>query len=227
MTLRLFNDEPAYVPDLGQYHTPPKLAWKMATEFYPLLHGAVVLEPSAGGGALVQAALRVGAEHVVACEIDPAWCRKLRERFAGQPVTVIEGDFLALDPSDERLFPKGRNWMRASLSNPPYNDGFDTNFLAALLHHGSWWYERSSVGKEMRHVSLLNNSALAGIERYERVWSKARLLGVRHLCRRPAFGAEEGWQTGSKDMVVLDFTDGGRASWTSPTIEWWPESWNG
>ena len=104
-----FFGEPEYKPEFQQWHTPPKLAERMATEFtwrsptgicQPVFGpSTVVLEPSAGGGALVRAALDQGVRGVVAVELDPEWIQRLHVRFEAEiavgRVVVVDGDFLA------------------------------------------------------------------------------------------------------------------------------------
>jgi predicted RNA methylase len=198
--------EPAYRPQLQQWHTPPKLAARMASEF-PVISAAIVLEPSAGGGSLVRAALDAGAREVVAVELDPEWCARLRARFADdRRVTVIEGDFLRLAAAGD-LPP-----VEVALSNVPFDDGRDTDFLAAI----------SEVAED--HVALTNVSALAGAARWDRVWSRVHLYAVRHLVRRPIFSGAAGG--GMKDLVVTWSGRSAHAWHETRPIEWWPEGWS-
>lgn len=203
-------DEPAYRPELQQWHTPPRLAARMCDESIDLIEGAHVLEPSAGGGALVRAALDVGAEHVTAVEIDPLWCRRLRARFAvgidhGR-VEVIEADFLAW----VQTLRTARYAFDVAVTNPPFDDGRDTTFLAALVGVAPWC------------VALTNASALSGVERWERVWSRTHVHRVAHLVRRPQFSGAPGG-SGMKDMVVTRMGPCRRAQ---QRVEHWPEAWS-
>lgn len=82
----------------------------------------VVLEPGAGTGAITEH-LAERAERVVAIEVDPDWCARLRERFAKAPnVEVRCQDFL-----DVRL--PGRPYR--VFGNVPF--GATTKFLRHLL----------------------------------------------------------------------------------------------
>lgn len=201
--------EPAYKPKLQQWHTPPRLAARMAAAWPFLMQDSVVLEPSAGGGSLVRAALDAGARKVVAVELDHEWCARLRGRFLDDDrVTVIEGDFLELARTWwERSLPA----VDVALSNVPFDGGRDTDFLESV----------ASLVDD--HVALTHASALAGADRWTRVWSKVHLYAVRHLVRRPTFsGAKSG---GMHDMVVTwsgRYPDVGER----PVIDWWPEAWS-
>jgi predicted RNA methylase len=206
-------DEPAYRPELAQWHTPPKLAAKMATEHADLIRDHLVIEPAAGGGSLVRAALDVGAELVVAVEIDPAWCKRLRERFEREideaRVMVVEADFLAM------VARAGHTWsFDVSLSNPPFDDGLDTRFLEALR----------PIAPD--HVTLTNASALFGRERFDRVWSRSHVRRESKLVQRPRFGGEKpdgGKSAGGMNDVSVTWW-GAKRGVVLPTA-WWPEVW--
>jgi 23S rRNA (adenine-N6)-dimethyltransferase len=58
-------------------------------------HGQLVLDIGAGRGVLTAHLLRTGAR-VIAVELHPERAKHLRERFAGEPVTVVETDALSL-----------------------------------------------------------------------------------------------------------------------------------
>jgi predicted RNA methylase len=215
----LFESEPVYRPELAQWHTPPRLAAKMATEHARLIRGARVLEPSAGGGALVRAALDVGASRVEAFEIDPAWCARLRDRFEREidegRVSIIEGDFLAFASCIRGYEEQTRDGHAClpydtSLSNPPFDNGLDTRFLEALR----------PLAPE--HVTLTNASALFGRERFEKVWSKAHVRQESKLVQRPKFGGD-GSGGGMNDVSVTWW--GAHAGPVMPTT-WWPEAWS-
>lgn len=83
--------------------------------------GELVLDLGAGRGALTRHLVAAGAR-VVAVELHPGRARVLRERFAGQPVRVVEADLTEL-----RL-PRGRFRV---VANPPY--GVSSALLALLL----------------------------------------------------------------------------------------------
>ena len=224
-------DEPAYRPELAQWHTPPKLAAKMATEHADLLRDHLVIEPAAGGGSLVRAALDVGAELVVAVEIDPAWCKRLRERFEREideaRVIIIEADFLAWAASDaaRTLLEELARFASdiTTLSNPPFDDGLDTCFLEALRGLGIADGQGTLFAE---HVTLTNASALFGRERFDRVWSKSHVRRESKLVQRPRFGGEKpdgGKSAGGMNDVSVTWWGAGSGP-VLPTA-WWPEVW--
>lgn len=113
------------------FETPHDVATRMLAEL-PAGPGAYdVLEPNAGDGALVRAALSMrrrglaafdlGREvRVTAIELDPKRCVNLRKEFsAGSGVErVLERDFLTVTPEETSLF----DWI---LMNPPFSRGQD------------------------------------------------------------------------------------------------------
>lgn len=107
---------------LGRYDTPRPLAQAL-TDWAVRSRNEIVLEPSSGGGSIVQSIAsrlnELGAnqfdQQIVACDIDP---RALEETSHSTPhcsPTLILGNFLALDSEDlnETLFD-------AIVGNPPY-----------------------------------------------------------------------------------------------------------
>jgi predicted RNA methylase len=106
---------------LEQFYTPRALAAEMLN----LLDmgerdDLILLEPSAGQGAIVDAALSYGAS-VVAVEIDPNNVAALTARAAeplGEYLTVIEGDFLTIGPVTPASFDR-------VAMNPPFSGGKD------------------------------------------------------------------------------------------------------
>ena len=72
--------------------------------------GQLVIDIGAGTGALTRHLLAAGA-HVVAVELHARRAQWLRSRFAGEPVTVLQADVLAV-PLPNRPF--------RVLANPPY-----------------------------------------------------------------------------------------------------------
>lgn len=99
--------------DFGQFDTPVALAQEVV-ERAEITSGLLVLEPSAGTGRLVQAALQAGADSVHVVEIDPKRVSHLRntfrhlraghsdssgERLTWNVVLVDEADFLTVPAS--------------------------------------------------------------------------------------------------------------------------------
>lgn len=109
------------------YPTPPELAARMAA-LAEIEEGDTVLEPSAGTGNLVQAALDAGAESVEAVEISPQLCRRLRARFAQDSVFVREGDFLEIDPDGEN-----EDRFDVVLMNPPFGNAADITHIKRAM----------------------------------------------------------------------------------------------
>jgi hypothetical protein len=116
---------------LGQFYTPAELADRLVAAA-GIGSGDAVLEPSAGGGALIDAVLRLGhdLQDVLAVELDPTTADELRRRFAhiyddrgNVTVSVRDGDFLGLEPP-VRLGDRAERVVM----NPPFADG------AALRH---------------------------------------------------------------------------------------------
>jgi predicted RNA methylase len=145
---------------LSQWFTPP---W-LAAEVVALLdvRGLVVLEPSAGDGAIVEELLAAGAREVVAVEIDPVMADKLRARFAGRPVRVICADFLTVE-LDVCEFD-------AVAGNIPYDKGADTQHLTRLVG--------ILEPREIEAAILMRTVTVHSAKRYERVWKR---LAVRHI----------------------------------------------
>ena len=86
--------------DLAFFPTPPKLAFKLAN-LAGVKKGDVVLEPSAGLGALVDAALYLAAAAVWCVERDTRMRCLLADKYCAQPrVQIIDSvdDFLNFEP---------------------------------------------------------------------------------------------------------------------------------
>ncbi|MEU6928979.1 rRNA adenine N-6-methyltransferase family protein [Streptomyces sp. NPDC046374] len=133
--------------DQGWYATPPALVTQVV-DAAGIYAGHTVLEPSAGAGAMTaDIASRGGL--VDAVEIDRRRAQILRAQ--GDCRTVIEGDFLALDPLD---LEQGYDRI---VMNPPFNTGLDhilhalkfmsdDGHLVAIMTAGlMWWSDRKSV----------------------------------------------------------------------------------
>lgn len=190
-----FAYAPAYDAKLSQYHTPPKLAASMA-ELLPNSNqkSISILEPSAGGGNLVRAALDARRCEVTMVEVDPQWSAHLRKRFEllHAKVNLHVEDFL------EWQAPKHYD---AVLMNPPLDGGVGVNHVARAL-------EMAGVV-----ITVLRGQDLHGVKRYQDFWS-AHGLYVDYLVfcpQRPFKGA-------LSDFVVVRFD--GRLD--RPTeLAWW------
>jgi hypothetical protein len=137
---------------------------------------------------------------VVAIERDTKWCAELRARFASEPVTVLEGDFLAM--ADGWLVDGIGSAFDVVLSNPPYSDGLDTEHLSRIVRLGD-------------AISIIRTTALAGKHRRRRVWNQCRLVEVGQWSDRPAFDCASG-DGGKIDLCVVrterGLPNGARAS---------------
>jgi predicted RNA methylase len=196
---------PAYDEALAQWFTPPKLAKRIAERFLP--HNATVLEPTAGGGSLVQAAIDADAARVCAVEIDPRWVTRLQARFEGAPVTVHAHSFFDIE---------GAEGIDTILMNPPDNKASGLHVVDFLEHalNLSGWSPWCDV------VALIRAAALYGVERAERVWSRASVSNIVHLARRPAYGDSD--SGGKQDWCVVRFRQGPPRD---ARPEWWTEAW--
>lgn len=114
---------------LGAFETPAALAREMAA--FAVVPGGAILEPSAGGGMLVEAALRKGAHLVQAVEVDTYRATDLRSRF-GPEVDVYMGRFEDFAATQAVPFD-------GIVMNPPFASGLDAEHVMlawALLDIG-------------------------------------------------------------------------------------------
>lgn len=166
-------DERVRQKELGQFFTPAWLAAEVARA--SPVGGRVVLEPSAGDGAIVEACLRAGARKVIAVELDPRMVAKLVARFVGQAVEVLEGDFLAVPL--ERF-----DAVEAIAGNPPYDKGTDSDHLAriadVIMRAEERYLADGDNADPVEASLLLRTVALHSGDRFARVWSR---LDVREL----------------------------------------------
>lgn len=196
-----------YAPSLSQWYTRDRLARRIVEWAFEGVEPGLqlrIIEPSAGLGAFLR---HIPKHHAVtAVEIDP---RRVAQLRADLPhVEVIETDYLRWhDP----------RWMappRADLAimNPPYENGADCAHIARALDHCA------------RVVALLRSAALHGVDRWERIWSRAWLRRLAILARRPRFG---GTQSGSPsgDYIIAEIVaHEHRPNPLEPvecTVEWW------
>lgn len=196
-----------YDPSLSQWYTRDRLARRIvewALEGVEPGRQLRILEPSAGLGAFLRHIPRHHA--VTAVEIDPRRCVQLRADFPH--VEIIEADYLRWhDP----------RWMeppRADLAimNPPYEDGADCAHVARALDRCT------------RVVALLHTAALHGVDRWERIWSRAWLRRLAILARRPSFhGPVDGGARHEFVVVDLVHRPAGRLVDlpVGAMVEWW------
>jgi len=105
------------------FYTPSGLASYIAMK--ASVGGHVVLEPSAGDGAIVAACLTSGAIYVDCYEIDEVECGKIKERTRGLNVNVWNEDFLKLR-HDHGEYSR-------IVMNPPFSLGQDLKHVAHAL----------------------------------------------------------------------------------------------
>lgn len=118
------------------YYTPAPIA-ATTVAWAGDLHGKLVLEPSAGEGALADEARAAGAK-VVAVENHGPSARVLRDKG----FQVIERDFLTLTPADIGCFD-------AVIGNPPFSRGQDISHVTHMwrfLHPGGVLVSLMSLG---------------------------------------------------------------------------------
>jgi 23S rRNA (adenine-N6)-dimethyltransferase len=193
--------------DLDQYFTPDSLAERMVA--WGLTVGAdhlstpVILEPCAGQGAIVRAALGQGAR-VVAYEVDADHaaiiaCRH-REAIAEGRLRVITGDFFDY---------QGSPMADLAVTNPPYR--WDRDFMSHILRYCPM------------AIALLRTVFANGVGRWKEIWAKHQLRRVAHLKRRPRFG---GRFQPKIDFSVFDI--GARPTGITPyqqphtvQVSWW------
>lgn len=153
-----------------QFFTPERVARRMA-ELAMIEDGTHVLEPSAGAGVLVKAALDLGG-HVTAVELDERLIPGLRE--VGQQrhgwVRVCHADFMEWEPRDAPAgdFCDFTGPFDVVLMNPPFSLGQDMAhvtkalqllrpgglLMAIMSPHWRWGTDRASAAfRELAHPS--------------------------------------------------------------------------
>jgi len=106
--------------DMGWFPTPAELVTQMVDRA-GIEPGMLVLEPSAGDGAIVRELLKRGAT-VIAVEIDPGRAERLRAILGAE--NVIEGDFLDIQPEFH---------FDSVLANPPFAKRADIHHMNHAL----------------------------------------------------------------------------------------------
>lgn len=132
--------------EFGFFETPPWLAQRMVEEA-GIQPGELVLEPSAGRGNIVEAAVAAGAG--VACvEILPQNTAVLAEKFLRPKVTILEDDFLNTEPTTD---------YTAVLMNPPFSKRADVKHVLhamKFLRPGGRLVAIMSAGVKYREDNL-------------------------------------------------------------------------
>ncbi|MEM7515305.1 MAG: hypothetical protein AAF368_00075 [Planctomycetota bacterium] len=212
---------PEYDEELAQWFTPPKLAARIAYEYLTPITPRFVLEPTAGGGALVADALSCGSS-VIAVERDPRWAHRLRERFLGRDapsivcdLRVVEADYLSFDLS---TIDKGSPTV---LMNPP-DDRNNGIYVADFLEKAML-----DAGRSGEVVALVRANCLLGGERFQRVWRHAWIKNINYLTKRPRYSGASGG--GEQEWCVIRYVLAPKR-WNFPrrqaVVNWWTEAWN-
>lgn len=131
------------------FQTPEKLAAKMAT--WAVHHGDRVLEPSAGAGRLVHAALAAGARSVTCVEKDPKRAEALSKQFEGFPVTVLCADFMSVVFNEIGGIP-----FDSVVMNPPFSRSADAQHIeraARFLKSGGRLAAVAGAGLSFRQTA--------------------------------------------------------------------------
>lgn len=203
------NNQRRKQKQFGVYYTPTSLAEQLAEWGIRSGH-ELVLEPSAGGGALVEAALRRLAKmsahsedrgRVYACDIDAEAIVSLRQRL-GAAVNYLTGDFLSLKPEEHPRFdviianpPFTRNHaiapvMRAELRSRFAIRGSAGLWVHFLLHSSQFLRER---GRMVSLIPAVSVSTVYGQELVRRLRETFASVEVQPLESRPTWhvAAEE------------------------------------
>jgi hypothetical protein len=218
MTLALLSPDQMLPPPslrraaLSQWFTPQPIAKRMAEWAGDI--GGVVLEPSFGSGALIDAWIErcegtaAPSYHptarIDAVELDPRWADLVAY---GPSVHTSCGDYLAR-PAPSTRYALG-------LTNPPYEGGLDGLFLAKLMDECD------------RVIALVRLAALAGGARHEAVWSRVErnvdgwwMPGLAVFSSRPVFeGPESASGSAKSDFVCVKLSRIGEPGRTA--VEWW------
>lgn len=191
---------------LSQWWTPDDVAARLVRWAGPLPRGASVLEPSAGGGALVRAILDAHGPRGVlvhALDIDPRAVERLR---------AIEDAGFTVECADYMQHRASARYARVYM-NPPFESGQDGRHVAHAMTHAD------------EVVALLRLNALAGLDRRGLVWSQLGgewwMRGLAIFSARPSFFAA-GEATGSplSDFCAVHLTRE-RHDARGCLVEWW------
>lgn len=98
------------------FYTPPEIARRVVLA--ASLAGKIVLEPSAGTGAIADAAREVGAKEVICVELDPHSAEEMQEKG----YKVLTGDFLTYTRGITMSFDR-------IVMNPPFTAGQDVDHV--------------------------------------------------------------------------------------------------
>lgn len=216
--------------DASQWFTPMPIADRM-WRWSGLATIRTVLEPSAGSGNLIHAAIYsrrsegirdvLGDDRsrvrVTAHELDGHYVDRMRERFRSDSLVDVRAGSYLDAPAPDDLYD-------LALMNPPYENGLDGKFLAKAMN------------ESQRVIALVRLAALVGQARTEAVWSRCRpdgdfvLRGLALFSGRPRFeagrsiGDREDGGSAKADFCVVKLsrrTEPERGVDVPTHIEWW------
>lgn len=203
----LFPQPPPSNEELSQWFTPRPLAKKIV-EYFEVSKGELVLEPSAGDGAFVEACIDRGAE-VEAYDIDQRMVEHVRKNYPG--CSGGRRDFgdrrVVRDLMEEREQPF--DWV---ILNPPYENDQD---MLHLLHA-----IEIADDHEAELIALIKTSALQGKERYQKLWRFHQPAEIILLPSRPSFylGGDP-TKSPRSDFCVCHFDDHW-SEYHEPLVTW-------
>lgn len=147
--------------EIGFFQTPEHLAERLCTAL-PSIFGIDILEPSAGMGRIVKAALKLCAGTVTCVEQYAPNAEYLRQNFSHRDdeVSVIEADFLSLQPEDLGTFD-------AVLANPPFQKGADIRHIT----HAMNFVRPGGTVVAIMSAGVQHNSNRAATDFREMVWA--------------------------------------------------------
>jgi predicted RNA methylase len=179
--------------DLGWVETPTSLANLLAdaAQCAPLCR---VLDPSAGRGALVRAALARGSL-VTAVELDAGRAAHLRATTDPATVRVFEEDFLALHPDD---LPS----HHIVLMSPPFRTHDRAHADLAHVAHATRFLAPYGRLVAIMHARLLDPVAALDVMHFH---AALAFLGAR-VQRLPVDAFHEAGGTAPCVLVTLDWT---------------------
>lgn len=192
-------------PELSQWYTPPQLAARIvdwALRDVTTARPQIVLEPSAGDGALVKALVARGCM-VLAVDIDDDNVARLQGTGATK---VLHADFLTLQP---RLLD---SLLDLTVMNPPFEDGQTEEHVLHALEF---------TPRVVCHCPL---TTLAGKDRREGLWREAYLKRLAICGSRPKYGGSGGGMT---DMCTVELVrrpervDVSSVAASGISVEWW------
>lgn len=156
--------------ELDQFFTPPPIA-QTFVNWSRWWESQTIIEPSAGGGALLEPMLDVKSSsrhHFIAVELDNDFAEILERSYAhDMNVEIIHGDYL------ETKIDKADLW----LGNPPYSNRRDERFVEKGLQEAD------------RVCALLQTRFIHSKQRWETIWSQAHLTRIGHFALRAFPGA--------------------------------------